>query len=94
MIGYLSIRAALIDVVMEDCWASPSLKILSMTDNSVLVVSNPQNEHQSLTTIPAPTTSLPRFIVPAFQKRECEMSKIFLMWNLIPVLHILYKHWQ
>ena len=36
-----------------------------MTDSSVDVVSNPQNAHQSLTTIPAPRTSLPLFTVPA-----------------------------
>ena len=52
-------------VVMADCWASPNLKMLSMTESSVLVVSSPVNAHQSLTTIPAPTTSLPRLIVPA-----------------------------
>ena len=46
------------------CW-SVSLKTLSMTDSSVLVVSSPQNAHQSLTTKPAASTSLPLFTVPA-----------------------------
>ncbi|KAI1233259.1 hypothetical protein IHE44_0004426 [Lamprotornis superbus] len=40
-------------------------KMLSMTESSVLVVSSPQKAHQSLTTIPAAITSLPRFTVPA-----------------------------
>lgn len=44
---------------------SPSLKIDSSTDNSVEVVSRPVNAIQSLTTIPAPTSSEPRFTVPA-----------------------------
>lgn len=48
-------------------WASFSLKTLSITDNSVLVVSRPQKAHQSFTTIPAAITSLPRFTVPACQ---------------------------
>ena len=42
-----------------------SLKIDSTTDSSVAVVSTPQNAAQSLTIMPAPTTSLPRFTVPA-----------------------------
>ena len=46
------------------CW-SVSLKTLSITDSSVLVVSSPQKAHQSFTTIPAERTSLPRFTVPA-----------------------------
>ncbi len=33
--------------------------------NSVDVVSSPQNAAQSLTTMPAPMTSLPRLTVPA-----------------------------
>lgn len=45
--------------------ASWSLKILSITSNSVEVVSIPQKAHQSFTTRPAPITSLPRFTVPA-----------------------------
>lgn len=53
-------------VVMADaCAASLSRNTLSMTDSSVLVVSRPQNADQSLTTIPAAITSLPRFTVPA-----------------------------
>ena len=38
-----------------------SLNTLSITLISVLVVSIPQNALQSFATIPAPTTSLPRF---------------------------------
>ena len=34
----------------------------------MLVVSRPQKAHQSLTTIPAPITSLPRFTVPAWRE--------------------------
>lgn len=45
--------------------ASWSLKIFSITEISVAVVSRPQNATQSLTTRPAPITSLPRLIVPA-----------------------------
>ena len=45
--------------------ASPSLNTLSITESSVLVVSSPQNDIQSFTTIPAAMTSLPRFTVPA-----------------------------
>ena len=45
--------------------ASRSLKIDSMTEISVPVVSSPHIAHQSLTTMPAPTTSEPRFTVPA-----------------------------
>ena len=52
----------------DGCW-SVSLKTLSMTESSVLVVSRPQKAHQSLTTIPAPMTSLPRFTVPAWPAR-------------------------
>ena len=44
---------------------SCNLKILSITDNSVEVVSRPQNAAQSFATKPAAMTSLPRFTVPA-----------------------------
>lgn len=54
----------------EGCAASPSLNTLSMTDSSVLVVSRPQNAHQSLTTIPAAITSLPRLTVPAWTPEQ------------------------
>ena len=50
---------------MELGWASRNLKTLSMTDNSVAVVFDPQNAVQSLTGKPAAITSLPRFTVPA-----------------------------
>lgn len=63
---HLSMSESLMLVAMaEGCAVSPSLNTLSMTDSSVLVVSSPQNAHQSLTTIPAAITSLPRFTVPA-----------------------------
>ena len=58
-------RESLISVAMALCCASPNLNTLSMTDSSVLVVSNPQNAIQSFTTIPPPMTSLPLFTVPA-----------------------------
>ena len=45
--------------------APPSLNIPSTTLISVEVVSMPQKALQSFTTMPAPTTSLPRFTVPA-----------------------------
>lgn len=47
-----------------------SLKTLSTTESSVDVVSIPQNEAQSLTTIPAAMTSLPLFIVPALREHQ------------------------
>lgn len=46
-------------------WASFSLKTLSRTEISVDVELIPQKALQSLTTIPAPSTSLPRLMVPA-----------------------------
>ena len=42
-----------------------SLNTASITDNSVAVVSVPQNTDQSFATIPAPMLSLPLFTVPA-----------------------------
>lgn len=41
-------------------------KMLSMTDSSVLVVSDPQNAQKSFTTSPAAITSEPLFTVPAY----------------------------
>ena len=61
----LSINVDLISWAMADGCASFNLNTNSMTDISVDVVSCPANAHQSLTTIPAPITSLPRFTVPA-----------------------------
>jgi hypothetical protein len=49
-------------IVVDD--APLSLKIPSTTLSSVEVVSIPQKADQSLTTIPAPITSLPLFTVP------------------------------
>lgn len=48
-------------------WASLSLNTLSMTEISVDVELIPTNALQSLTTQPAPSTSLPRFTVPAWE---------------------------
>ena len=62
---YLSNNVDLMVVAIADGWPSPNLNTLSMTDNSVLVVSKPQNAIQSFTTMPAPTTSLPLLTVPA-----------------------------
>ena len=39
---YASSNDSLISVTMADCGASVNLNTLSMTDNSVVVVSNPQ----------------------------------------------------
>ena len=64
--------------------ASPSLKIFSMTDISVAVVSSPQNATQSLTTIPAEITSLPILTVPATRgtwRREASSS-----WSAVEVM--------
>lgn len=44
-----------------------SLNTFSMTEFSVAVVSKPTNADQSFATSPAPTTSLPRFTVPAIR---------------------------
>lgn len=68
VITYLSMSESLIVVAMALGCVSLSLKTLSMTDSSVLVVSSPQKAHQSFTTIPAAITSLPRLIVPAFRQ--------------------------
>ena len=81
----LSISDALIVVWIAAGCASPSLKTLSMTESSVLVVSKPQKALQSLTTMPAPTTSLPRFTVPAWIKRKtsglCSFSWAAGWWS-------------
>lgn len=61
----MSINDFLISSTMALGWASLSLNTLSMTDNSVAVVSEPQNAVQSFTVMPAAITSLPRFTVPA-----------------------------
>ena len=45
--------------------AAVSLNIASITDNSVDVVSYPQNAVQSFANTPLAMTSLPRFTVPA-----------------------------
>lgn len=71
---YLSMSESLMLVAMVLGWASLSLKMLSMTESSVLVVSSPQKAHQSLTTIPAAITSLPRFTVPACQDTSREQG--------------------
>ena len=67
---HLSMREDRICVVIADGWASLSLKMLSTTEISVEVVSRPQKAHQSFTTIPAPTTSEPRFTVPACEQHQ------------------------
>lgn len=56
--------ARIVEVIDADV-PSFSLKTLSMTASSVDVVSMPQNETQSFTTIPAAITSLPLLTVPA-----------------------------
>lgn len=62
---YLSMSDARIVEVIAVRAVSLSLKTLSITDNSVEVVSIPQKDTQSFTTMPAATTSLPLFTVPA-----------------------------
>ena len=53
-----SMRLALMSLTMFIGCASRSLKTDSITESSVDVVSSPQKAAQSLTTIPAPITSL------------------------------------
>ena len=62
---YESTNVSLSCPVIAVGWVSEILNILSITDNSVEVVSKPQNAHQSFTTKPAPIASLPLFTVPA-----------------------------
>ena len=59
-------RASLMSVTIAAGPVSPSLKTFSITEISVDVVSIPQNDIQSLTTIPPPITLLPLFTVPAY----------------------------
>ena len=61
----LSIRLARISFTILAALLSLSLNTLSITLSSVDVVSSPQKAAQSLTTSPAPMTSLPRLTVPA-----------------------------
>lgn len=70
--SYLSIKLALIEDVIFDGTDSLNLKMDSITVNSVDVVSIPVNAHQSFTTSPAETTSLPLFTVPA-----CEINYMY-----------------
>lgn len=63
--NYLSIKLALMVVATADGKASLRWNTDSITVNSVAVVSKPAKAHQSFTTNPAPTTSLPLFTVPA-----------------------------
>lgn len=63
--SHLSMRDARMVVAIADCCISLNLKTLSITDSSVDVVSMPQKEHQSFTTMPAAITSEPRLTVPA-----------------------------
>lgn len=92
---YLSIKLSLISVEMALGVLSPSLNTLSITDSSVLVVSSPQKEIQSLTTMPAPITSLPRFTVPAYNS-ILSLSVCFKLHNALPceylVLHY-FHYW-
>lgn len=63
---YASINDALNVLDIAVGCASFNLNTLSNTEISVDVELIPANAHQSLATSPAPNTSLPRFIVPAF----------------------------
>lgn len=60
-----SIIASLNSLTTQDCLLPPILKIDSTTDNSVEVVSNPQNAVQSFTTKPEEINGDPLFTVPA-----------------------------
>ena len=62
-------------VITPGWLASFNCKTFSMTEISVAVVSKPQNAAQSLTTIPAPITSLPRFTVPACFVKEKNLGE-------------------
>lgn len=62
---HLSIILALILEVIAEGAAPLNLNTDSITESSVEVVSIPAKAHQSFTTRPAPTTSLPLFTVPA-----------------------------
>jgi len=64
--SHLSMRDARMVVAIAEGWISFNLKTLSITDSSVDVVSMPQKEHQSFTTMPAAITSEPRLTVPAY----------------------------
>lgn len=58
-------RVPLYSAVKTDLLDSVSLKIASMTESSVEVVSRPQKADQSLATRPLATTSEPLLTVPA-----------------------------
>ena len=61
-----SIKAFLISLtILVGLSSGLSLKMLSTTVISVVVVFSPQKAHQSLATIPAPTSSDPLLTVPA-----------------------------
>lgn len=68
---YDSMRDALNELDTLVGCASFSLNTLSMTEISVDVELMPTNALQSLTTQPAPSTSLPRFTVPAYEIHVC-----------------------
>ena len=72
----LSKSAPRISVCSVDGLPSPILKMFSMMETSVAVVSWPQNAIQSLTTSPAPITSLPLFTVPALKERGTFMFTV------------------
>ena len=75
-------RVAIVSIVLAN-WPSGRsrsrslnvLKVASITEISVAVVSNPAKAHQSLTTSPAPITSDPRFTVPACQGDAVVVSR-------------------
>ena len=58
-------RAPLFSALNIDCFYSPNLKMASITESSVAVVSVPQKAVQSFTTMPAAITSEPLLTVPA-----------------------------
>lgn len=75
----LSIRLARIAVPIDDGAASLRRNIDSITVNSVEVVSIPTNAHQSFTTIPAATASLPLLTVPACKLQNHENNSLNLV---------------
>ena len=60
-----SMRVALYSAEKIDLPVEDNLKMASMTETSVEVVSRPQKADQSFATIPLATTSEPLFTVPA-----------------------------
>jgi hypothetical protein len=68
--SYLSTSDALRSLLIVLALASFRWKMLSITESSVLVVSDPQKAQKSFTTSPAAITSEPLFTVPAYLNKK------------------------